>query len=152
MDINQTYCGKQFTVYVNQTIMLYVLNLHSDECQYINKCMPIHFSIKLGKEKNVHVYVKTIYKHTYIWTFTYMYIHTYRHVSVCIYVKCVCIYVYFYICMYMHKHTFCKKEHGNINQNESNWSPHGIGRITVEKTEKGMWFFLMLYSLTLTPP
>lgn len=52
MDINQTYCGKQFTVYVNQTIMLYVLNLYSDECQYINKCMPIHlFLNKTGKRK-----------------------------------------------------------------------------------------------------
>lgn len=36
--INWTYCGNYFTVYVNQTIMLYTLNLYSDECQlFLNK-------------------------------------------------------------------------------------------------------------------
>ena len=33
MDISWTYCGNHFTIYVNHTIMLYALNLHSDVCQ-----------------------------------------------------------------------------------------------------------------------
>lgn len=30
MHVNETYCGHHFTMYVNQTIMPYILNLHSD--------------------------------------------------------------------------------------------------------------------------
>ena len=38
MDVNETYCGHHFTIYVSQTIMLYTLNLYSDVCQlYVNK-------------------------------------------------------------------------------------------------------------------
>ena len=38
MDVSQTYGGNHFTVYVNQTIMLYTLNLYSDACQlFLNK-------------------------------------------------------------------------------------------------------------------
>ena len=33
MGVNWTYCGYHFTMYVNQTIMLYALNLYSDVCQ-----------------------------------------------------------------------------------------------------------------------
>lgn len=29
MDINETYCGHHFTIYINQTIMLYNLNFYS---------------------------------------------------------------------------------------------------------------------------
>ena len=38
MDASWTFCGNHFTVYVNQTIMLYALNLYSDVCQlFLNK-------------------------------------------------------------------------------------------------------------------
>ena len=38
MDVGQTCCGDHFTIHVNQTIMLYILNLYSDVCQlYLNK-------------------------------------------------------------------------------------------------------------------
>ena len=32
MDVNWTFCGNHFTIYVNQTIMLYVFNLYSHVC------------------------------------------------------------------------------------------------------------------------
>ena len=35
MDINWTYCGYLFTVYENQAIMLYTLNLNSAICNFI---------------------------------------------------------------------------------------------------------------------
>ena len=34
VDISQTYCN-HFIIYVNQTIMLYALNLYSDVCQWL---------------------------------------------------------------------------------------------------------------------
>ena len=38
MDVSWTYCGKYFTVHVNQTIMLYALKSYSDVCQlFLNK-------------------------------------------------------------------------------------------------------------------
>ena len=38
MDVQYTYCGKHFMMYVGQIIMLYTLILHSAICQlYINK-------------------------------------------------------------------------------------------------------------------
>ena len=38
MDVSGTYCGNHFTIYVNQTIMLYPLNLYSDVYQlFLNK-------------------------------------------------------------------------------------------------------------------
>ena len=38
MDVSLTYCNNHFTIYVNQTIMLYTLNLYSDVCQlFLNK-------------------------------------------------------------------------------------------------------------------
>ena len=38
MEVSWTYCGNCFTVYVNQTITLYALNLQSDVCQlFLNK-------------------------------------------------------------------------------------------------------------------
>lgn len=43
MDSSGTSCGNYFTIYVNQTIMPYALNLHSDVCQL--------FLNKTGKEK-----------------------------------------------------------------------------------------------------
>lgn len=33
MDDRLTYCGNHFIRYINQTTMLYALNLHSDVCQ-----------------------------------------------------------------------------------------------------------------------
>ena len=33
MDVNWTYCGNYFTVYVNKTIMLYMFKFYSDICQ-----------------------------------------------------------------------------------------------------------------------
>ena len=39
MDVNQTYCGYHFTIYVSQAITLYTLNLYS---AYVN-----HYSLKL---------------------------------------------------------------------------------------------------------
>lgn len=36
MDVNQTYCGHHFPINVNQTIMLYVLNLHSGYVRYFS--------------------------------------------------------------------------------------------------------------------
>lgn len=38
MNVNKTDCGKHFTVYVSQVIMLYILNIYSGTCQlYLNK-------------------------------------------------------------------------------------------------------------------
>lgn len=38
MDVNWTYCDNHFTMYVNQTLKLYALNLYSDVCQlFFNK-------------------------------------------------------------------------------------------------------------------
>ena len=38
MDVSWTYYGNHFTIYVNQTIMLYAFNLYSDVCQlFFNK-------------------------------------------------------------------------------------------------------------------
>lgn len=49
MDINQTECGNHFTIDVNRTIMLYTLNLHSDDANYL--------SIKL-KQINIYIHFK----------------------------------------------------------------------------------------------
>lgn len=43
MDVSLTYCGDHLTIFVNQTIMLYTLNLHSVECQVFLK--------KTGRER-----------------------------------------------------------------------------------------------------
>lgn len=38
MDVNQTYCGNHFTIYLSQIILMYTLNLYSVVCQlYLNK-------------------------------------------------------------------------------------------------------------------
>ena len=38
IEVNWIYCGNHFALYVNQTIMLDALNLHSDVCQiFLNK-------------------------------------------------------------------------------------------------------------------
>lgn len=38
MDVSWTYCGNPFTINVTQTIMLFALNLHSEDCQlFLNK-------------------------------------------------------------------------------------------------------------------
>ena len=37
MDVSWPSCGNHFTVYVNQTIMSYALNLHGDTCQLFLK-------------------------------------------------------------------------------------------------------------------
>ena len=38
MDVSWMYRNKHFTIYVNQTIMLYALNSYSDVCQlFLNK-------------------------------------------------------------------------------------------------------------------
>lgn len=49
MDVSWTYCGNHFIIYVNQTIMLYTLNLYSD----VN-C----FSYNWGKNPKTKMYVK----------------------------------------------------------------------------------------------
>ena len=38
MDVHWTYCDNHFVMYVNQIMVLYILNLHSATCQlYLNK-------------------------------------------------------------------------------------------------------------------
>lgn len=38
MNVNETCCGNNLTIYVNQTIMLYTLNLYRDVSQlFLNK-------------------------------------------------------------------------------------------------------------------
>lgn len=32
MNVNWAYCGNYFTIYINQNIMLSILNLHNDVC------------------------------------------------------------------------------------------------------------------------
>ena len=43
MDVSQAYCGNPFTIHVTQTIMLYVLNLHSG----VSQLFPNKTGIKL---------------------------------------------------------------------------------------------------------
>ena len=44
MGVSQTYCGYYFTIYLNETFMLYILNLYTDMCQL--------FPNKIGGKKN----------------------------------------------------------------------------------------------------
>ena len=37
MDVSWTYCDNYFTIYVNQTAMLYALNLYSNYFNYFSK-------------------------------------------------------------------------------------------------------------------
>lgn len=37
MDVSWNCCGDHFTIYVNQTIVPYTLNLYSDVCQFFIK-------------------------------------------------------------------------------------------------------------------
>lgn len=38
IDVNKTYCGNNFPIYVNQAIMLNILNLYRAVCRlYLNK-------------------------------------------------------------------------------------------------------------------
>ena len=38
MNVSWTYCDNHFTIYMNQTFMLYALNIDNDVCQlFLNK-------------------------------------------------------------------------------------------------------------------
>ena len=50
INVTRTYCGNHFSIYINQTIMLYALNLHSDDVYY--------FLNKLGKKVTWYFYKK----------------------------------------------------------------------------------------------
>ena len=48
IDVNLTYCGNYFTIYVSQIIMLYSLNLYSAVCQLYPSKTGKKFPYQLG--------------------------------------------------------------------------------------------------------
>ena len=69
MDASWTYCDNHFTIYVNQTIMLYDLDLYSEICQLflsktgkkIKYCLQLEVIQKLRKKNEIafwHLYCK----------------------------------------------------------------------------------------------
>ena len=57
MDVSWTYCGNHFTIYVNQTIMLYLLSLYNHVFQlFLNKTGGKKVEIK----KNSRIYAELL--------------------------------------------------------------------------------------------
>ena len=48
--VSGSYCGDYFTIYVNQTIILYCLNLYSNIVIQVN-----YFSINMKKKRGSHL-------------------------------------------------------------------------------------------------
>lgn len=77
MEVTGVYCGNHFTIYVNKTIMLYVLNLYTDGCEiFLNKT-----GKKITKKENL---TSIIQRHRNIYTQIYAYIQKHIHKYLCI--------------------------------------------------------------------
>lgn len=56
MAVSWTYCGNHFTVYLNQTILLYTLSFHSDVCQLFlkKKLEKFHYSQRYPQKRKTN--------------------------------------------------------------------------------------------------